>query len=307
MTRPLVFALPGNEAGASALRERLPGDLGSLEVRRFPDDETYLRVVSDVDGRRTILVCTLRSPDDKFLPLVYAASTLRDLGAAEVGLVAPYLAYMRQDRRFKEGEAVTSETFARALSPWIDWLVTVDPHLHRHASLSEIYSVPARVVHAAPLIADWITHNVANPVLVGPDSESEQWVAEVAAGAGAPFVVLEKTRHGDRDVTVTLPDVHAWRGHTPVLVDDIISTAGTMIETIGHLRALGLATPVCVGVHGVFAADAYEALSDAGASEIVTANTIDGPASRIDVYGAIAECLRDSFSADGPGETRAGI
>ncbi len=292
MSPPLVFALPGNEAAAEALCAHLPGEAGAIEVRRFPDDETYLRVRTDVAGRRAILVCTLRGPDDKFLPLIYAAATLRDLGAAGVGLVAPYLAYMRQDRRFKEGEAVTSAVFARALSPWIDWLVTVDPHLHRYGDLSEIYSVPARVVHAGPLIAEWIGAHVADPVLVGPDGESEQWVSDVAGRAGAPFTILQKTRRGDRDVSVSLPDPAVVAGKTPVLVDDIISTARTMIETVGHLAALGLPPPVCIGVHGVFAGDAYDALAKAGAAEIVTANTIPGPSARIDVHGAIAEDIR---------------
>jgi ribose-phosphate pyrophosphokinase len=291
VSRPLVFALPGNEAGAGALCARLPGEAGALEIRRFPDAETYLRVASEVAGRKAILVCTLHEPDAKFLPLVFAAATLRELGAAGVGLVAPYLAYMRQDKAFRAGEAVTSAHFARALSPWIDWLVTVDPHLHRRASLSEIYSVPTEVVHAAPLIAEWIAGNVANPVLVGPDSESEQWVSAVAALANAPFVVLEKVRRGDRDVSVSLPDVGAWRDHMPVLVDDIVSTARTMIETVGHLKALGLALPVCIGVHGVFAGDARDALAGAGVERIVTTNTIGGPDARIDVFAAIAEAV----------------
>lgn len=299
MTEPVVFALPGNEAGAGALCARLPGAAGEIEFRRFPDDETYLRVRSDVRDRRAILVCTLRGPDDKFLPLIYAAATLRDLGAAEVGLVAPYLAYMRQDKRFHDGEAVTSAYFARALSRWIDWLVTVDPHLHRRKSLAEIYSVPASVVHAAPLIAPWIAAEVERPLLIGPDRESEQWVAEVAGGAGAPCVILDKTRRGDRDVSVSLPDVAAWRDHTPVLVDDIISTARTMIATIGRLKELGLGAPVCVGVHGVFAGDARAALAGAGAAEIVTTNTIEGPTSRIDVYAAIADRLRAQAPAAG--------
>ena len=106
--------------------------------------------------RRIALVCTLDRPDAKMLPLLFAAAAARELGASQVGLVAPYLAYMRQDRRFKPGEAVTSREFARLLSGAFDWLVTVDPHLHRYASLAEIYRIPTRVVHAAPLISQWI-------------------------------------------------------------------------------------------------------------------------------------------------------
>ncbi|MCA1481376.1 phosphoribosyltransferase family protein, partial [Bradyrhizobium sp. NBAIM08] len=136
---------------------------------------------------------------------------------------------------------------------YFDGLVTVDPHLHRYDSLDAVYWTPSRVVHAAPLLAQWIQNNAYQPLLIGPDSESEQWVSEVARLAGAPYLVLEKVRRGDRDVSVSVPDVGRWLNHTPVLVDDIISTARTMIETVGHVRAAGLLPPICVGVHGIFA------------------------------------------------------
>ena len=110
----------------------------------------------------------------------------------QVGLVAPYLAYMRQDRRFKPGEAVTSREVAQLLSGAFDWLVTVDPHLHRYTSLAEIYRIPTHVTHAAPLISQWIKANVPRALVIGPDSESEQWVSAVASEAGAPFTVLRE-------------------------------------------------------------------------------------------------------------------
>lgn len=121
---------------------------------------------------------------------------------------------MRQDRRFQPGEAVTSSAFARIISREVDWLVTVDPHLHRRSALSEIYSVPSTALHAAPLLASWIRENVERPLLVGPDSESAQWVAAVAETVGCPLVVLEKIRRGDRDVEVSVPQVERWTAHT---------------------------------------------------------------------------------------------
>ena len=129
-------------------------------------------------------------------------------------------------------------------------------------------------------------------MLIGPDSESEQWVTAVAADAGAPFVVLEKTRRGDRDVEVSIPEVGKWRDRTPVLVDDIISTARTMIETVGHVRAAGLKSPVCIGIHAVFTDNAYVELKQAGAGEIVTCNTIGHDSNRINVSGLIASAVR---------------
>ena len=107
-----------------------------------------------------------------------------------------------------------------------------------------------------------------------PDAESEQWVKAVAEGANAPHVVLEKIRRRDRDVSVSVPHVEKWRGMTPVLVDDIISNARTMIETIGHLQEAKLAEPVCVGVHAVFAGNAYQDLLSAGAGGVCASDTI---------------------------------
>lgn len=288
-----MFALPENEGFVSTLTERLGASTGDLVLRRFPDGECYHRVGTDVEGRAVVLVCTLHRPDDKVVPLLLVSGTLRDLGAASVGLVAPYLAYMRQDRVFQAGEGVTSAIFARFLSGLFDWLVTVDPHLHRRGSLSDIYRIPAVAVHAAPEIAAWIGDQVASPLLVGPDAESAQWAAAVAAKAGAPHVVLEKTRRGDREVEISVPDVDRWRSHTPVLVDDIISTARTMIETISHLKAAGLPAPICVGVHAVFADRAYEDLLVAGASRVVTCNTIPHPSNAIDVSGSVARAVLD--------------
>jgi len=290
--RPLVVPLPGNEDLARSLALGLDAEPCALEARYFPDGESYVRLDGPVAGRQVILACTLDRPDAKYLRLAFTAAAARDLGAVEVGLVCPYLAYMRQDRRFRAGEAVTSTTFAEALSSWIDWLVTVDPHLHRRTSLAEIFAVPAKVVHAAPALADWIGDSVASPVLIGPDSESAQWVSAVAALAGAPFVVLDKVRRGDRDVEVSVPQLERWRRHTPVLVDDIISTARTMIETVGHLKAAEMPSPVCLGVHGVFANDAYDALRAAGGARIVTCNTIAHESNGIDLTEPLVEAIR---------------
>jgi ribose-phosphate pyrophosphokinase len=288
MKPPLLAALPGNEALAESLRLALGAERCALELRRFPDGETYLRYVTPVAGRDVVILAPLDRPDLKILPVIFAAATARELGADRVGLVAPYLPYMRQDRRFREGEAVTSTHFARMLSSQFDWLVTVDPHLHRRNSLSEIYNIPSNVVHAAPLISAWIAHHVENPLIIGPDSESEQWVAAVADRVGAPYLALEKRRHNDHEVDVTLPDITRWRGRTPVLIDDIASTAQTMLETLRQLKAKGFMGTACIAVHGIFAGDAYRNLIDAGAARIVTCNTIPHESNAIDVAPLLA-------------------
>jgi ribose-phosphate pyrophosphokinase len=287
----IVFSLPGSERQAAALAAELGAELGFIETRRFPDGESYVRVASEAAGRDAVLVCTLARPDDQFLRLVFAARTLRELGARSVTLVAPYLAYMRQDRRFQPGEAVTSDQFAALLSSEIDRLVTVDPHLHRHAALSEIYRVPAVALHAAPLLAAWVRREVERPLIVGPDIESEQWVAEVAAAAGAPHVVARKERRGDREVEIALPDLRAWRDRTPVLIDDIAASGRTLIKAAQGLAALALAPPVCLVVHPLFAEDAYAQLS-AVCARIVSTDAVDHPSNGVALAPLLAGALR---------------
>ena len=286
--KTILFALPGNEKLVEQLARRLDAEIGHTMIRQFPDQETYVQIKSDVKGKRVVLVCTLHQPDEKLLPLYFLSKTAKDLGADCTCLIAPYLAYMRQDKRFRSGEGITSEYFGALISEFAETLVTVDPHLHRRGSLSEVYAIPNRVVHAADQISAWIKSNINNPVLVGPDSESEQWVSEVAKNAGAPFMVLEKTRHGDREVRVSVPNVQGYIDHTPVLVDDIISTARTMIETVGHLKRAGMKAPVCIGVHAIFAGNAFKELYEAGASSIVTSNTIQHESNGIDISELMA-------------------
>jgi ribose-phosphate pyrophosphokinase len=289
---PVVLALPGSEAGARRLARALGAKLGVVEARRFPDRESYLRIKTRLVGRRVIIAAALDNPDDKFLPLLSLASLARDLGAGKIGLVCPYLPYMRQDKRFRSGEAVTSGYFARQISEAFDWLVTVDPHLHRRKHLSDIYSIPTAAVQAAPLIAKWIRRHVPHPLLVGPDSESLQWVKAVANEAQAPYAVLRKLRSGDRTVRVSGLRLSRGTKQTPVLVDDIVSTARTMIETVKQIRAKGGPPPVCIAVHGLFVERAYAELQRAGAGRIVSCNTVSHRSNAIDVTSLLVAGVR---------------
>lgn len=298
MSAPVLYPLEADDPLAAPLAAALGGESGRLERRRFPDGETYLRYDTNPIGKRVVLLVGLDRPDAKVLPVIFAAATARALGAEEVGLVAPYLPYMRQDRQFSPGEAVTSRHFAELISSAMDWLVTVDPHLHRYKRLAELYTVPTKTLHAAPTIAKWIAAEIPQPVLIGPDSESAQWVSSVAAIAGAPSEVLAKIRYGDHKVEVSLPDLEAWWDHTPVIVDDIVSTAGTMIQTVGHLKTLGLVAPVCIAVHGLFANSAYEDLMAAGAARVVSTNCVAHKSNKIDITAMLAGGIEACFAGE---------
>lgn len=286
----LILPMPGNEDFSRNLATALGAETGGIECRRFPDGETYLRLLSQVQERRVVVVSTLAQPDPNFLALAFAAEAARKQGAAGVYLVAPYLAYMRQDKAFKLGEAVSSETFARLISALFDGIVTVDPHLHRWHALSEIYSIASVVVHAAPALSAWVSSHVPRPVLIGPDGESAQWVAAVAERIGAPWAVMTKTRRGDYDVSLELPDLSHHQHRTPVLMDDIASSGRTMIAATGMLAKAGLAPPTCVVVHPLFAEDAYARLQ-AVAGRVVSCDSIPHPSNAIALAPLVAEAL----------------
>lgn len=262
-----------------------------IGLHHFPDGESLVSFPEEIAGRDVAILATLRDPDTLALPMRFAAETARELGARRVGLIAPYLAYMRQDRRFAPGQAVSAPLFARFLEQSFDWLVTVDPHLHRIANLQNIFTIPARRVITAPIIARWIEDNVPDAILIGPDSESEQWVSEVAGLAGRPHEVLAKQRHGDREVEISIPTSAVLRGGTPVILDDIASSGRTMAQAITRLLEAGTRAPVCIVIHAVFAGEAQADMRAAGAARLVTTNSIPHPSNAISLAGALAEAM----------------
>lgn len=289
--KPLLFPMPGEEARVMTLAKLCDAEVGEMNFRRFPDGEAYFRLEPNPSGRSIAFVCGLDHPDAKLLTLMMAADTAIDLGARRVGLVAPYLPYMRQDRRFRPGEPVSARLVARLIGERFHWLVTVDPHLHRIRTLSELYSMPTGPVSATPLIADWIRSAVAAPFIVGPDVESEQWVAGIAARLGCPHVTLAKDRSGDRKVEITAPDLAAVSSRTAVLVDDIASSGATLVEAVRVLRRTGLAPVACVVVHALCPSRVTKRLHDMGA-RLVSIDTVAHPTNAIDCTVLLASETR---------------
>lgn len=293
--KPLLFSLDGPDDLAEGLARDGELDVGVIERRQFPDGESYVRLLTPVGEREVVLLCSLDRPDTKILPLLFAADAARAQGARTVGLVAPYLAYMRQDKAFKPGEAVTSVTFSRLLSAQFDWLVTVDPHLHRYPRLDSLYSIPAIAASAEDPVAQWIEGAIKRPFLVGPDAESRQWVERIARLAHAPFTVFRKTRSGDLDVSIEGTEDRIPPGMTPVIVDDIASSARTLIEAIHLLKEQGQPAPHCVVVHPLFAGDAYDRLIEAGPAGIASTNTVRHRSNLIDIAEPVTAAIRQSL------------
>lgn len=289
----MVLARTAALPRARRLAERLGAEVGEITAHTFPDGETKLTLPPDLAGRRVVLLSSLDHPDPRLFPLWMAARGAKAQGAARVDLCAPYLPYLRQDRAFAPGEVVSAAHLGAFLSACVDGLVTVDPHLHRITDLSQVFTIPTRVVKAAAAMAAFVAAEVADPVLIGPDEESEQWVADVAGRIGAPFAVLRKERRGDHEVEITVPDPALLRGRTPVLVDDMASTARTLIQATASLRRAGGVDPVCVVVHALFVGDAWPALLAAGAARVASADTVPHESNAFSMDEALADALRE--------------
>lgn len=289
---PLLFELSAAPGLGDRLAALLGAETGAISHRHFPDGESYLRYDTHVTGRDVFLLCSLDHPDAKLAPLLFAAATAREQGAKSVGLIAPYLAYMRQDKEFHSGEAVTSRLFAKLLSDHVDWLVTIDPHLHRFRSLDEIYAVPAIAETATTAIAEWVRDNVEQPVIIGPDEESAQWVQRIAEVANARATVLRKGRSGDYSVNIDDEGLEYLGSGTPVLVDDIASSGRTLIEAVRLIKEHGCKPPVCAVVHAIFAGESYEQLLHAGVRVVVSTNSIAHESNAIDISGPIRNAIQ---------------
>jgi ribose-phosphate pyrophosphokinase len=295
-----ILAFPGMLPLGEAIAALAGAQVGEVDLHRFPDGESLVTLPGDLAGKDVAILATLRDPDPLALPLRFAAETARELGARRVGLIAPYLAYMRQDRRFAEGQAVSAPLFARFLEECFDWLVTADPHLHRIHSLEDLFDIPVRRIETAPLLADWLAKNVPDAVLIGPDSESRQWVAEVARLADRPYEVLDKRRSGDRIVEVSVPHSEALLAGTPVILDDIASSGRTLIQAIERLLAAGTRPPICLVIHAVFAGDAHDDILAAGAGRVVTTNSIPHASNAVSLEQALADAASDLLAANPP-------
>lgn len=239
-----------------------------------------------------LLLRGLHQPNEKLAALMLAAPAARELGARQLTLIAPYLAYMRQDMAFAPGEAVSQRHLGRALADWFDAVVTIDPHLHRVATMDEV--VPGRrgiAVTAAPAIGRFVAAHVPGALLLGPDEEAGQWVSAAAGAVGLAHGACRKQRLGDSDVQVTLPDADL-RGRAVVLVDDVASTGRTLVEAARGALAAGAASVDVAVTHALFVGDALAAVRAAGVRQVWSTDSVPHPSNAIPVAPLLAAALR---------------
>lgn len=270
---------------------QLAGELGvvshEIAVHRFPDGESLVQV--EPSPPTALLYRSLDDPNTKLVELLLAAFALRENGATRVILIAPYLAYMRQDTAFHAGEAVSQHVIGRLLADHFDSLLTVDPHLHRTHSIAEIMpGIEAVSITAAPVLSRAIDVS-DQPLLVAPDAEARQWAEAVASPRRLDVLVAEKQRNGDRQVAVRFPDAERVAGRPVVVIDDVISSGQTMAEAALRLREAGASRIEALATHCLAAPRDLDRLRAAGIARVRTTDTVPGSAAVIPIAPLVAE------------------
>ncbi|MDX2504470.1 MAG: ribose-phosphate diphosphokinase [Gammaproteobacteria bacterium] len=269
----MILGFKNEQKQIKNLANELNIDWDIIALHYFPDHECKLTLPARLP-EQVILYCTLDRPNEKLIPLMLAADTARECGASRLTLIAPYLCYMRQDKAFHPGESISQRSIGRFLAGLFDRLITVDPHLHRIKHLQEVIpDTEVTTLSAAELITGYIQTKGFRPLLLGPDSESEQWVSRIAGPLKLDFAICSKIRTDDHQVIINLPEVELTGRHI-ILVDDVISSGGTLANTARLCLAQGAQRVDVMVTHPLFAASAMDRLKRAGIREICSTDSI---------------------------------
>jgi ribose-phosphate pyrophosphokinase len=291
VTDAAIHCLPSSARDAARLAGRLGVALHEIDVHRFPDEE--MRVTVGATAATTIIYASLDRPNDTLVALLFAAEALRRGGARRLVLVAPYLCYMRQDTAFRTGEAISQKVVGRLLAGAFDRIVTVDAHLHRTKDIREVFpGIAADNLSAMPAIADALHAGCdLRTVIVGPDAESRPWVGDLAGRLGLDHAVAQKIRRGDRTVELKFEDPRLLSGRPALLVDDIVSSGGTVKACAAALATAG-AHPIDVVItHALFPAGLSDQFLASGIRSIRSTSSVPHPTNAIVLDGILAEAL----------------
>lgn len=282
--------------GESELAKNIANSLGvdycEIMSTQFPDGEISICVPEEVKGNEVVLVQSIKENVNSYLiKLFFTAYTARDLGAKKIIAVIPYLVYARQDARFHPGESVSSNIVGRLLKDCVDEVITIEPHLHRNKTEDIFKQIPLNAVSAVQSIGGYL-QNRESLLLVAPDKGAQDLVKNLSDFLNCEYLFLKKQRIDNHTVDIKLSEDKEIKHKEIVVLDDIISTGGTMKNTVKLLQEKGAENIICIGIHGLFIGNCVQALSEAGANEIISTNTINSEHSKIDVSGAIAEAVK---------------
>jgi len=282
-----MYVLGGTSAKnvAGNLANKIQQPLLQATYKRFPDDEFYVRVLDDIAGEDVLIVQTAY-PDQKIVELLLMQDAVHDAGAKKITVVLPYFGYSRQDKKFKEGESISARAVAQHISMYADYVITVDPHKEH---ILKFFSVPAYSCSAVSTIAQYFKEKNIDFVLA-PDNGAKERAKEAAALIDCEYDYLEKTRVDGNTVKIT-PKKLDVRGKHVAIIDDIISTGGTMANSIKELKKQGAKTVSIACTHGLFVSGAKEKLLSANCDEIISTDTIETEFSKVSAADCIAEIL----------------
>ena len=298
-----LYGFPDSEPAARRLADALGVTYHAVALRRFPDGESLVRVEPAAD--KAILYRSLDRPNDKLVEILLAAAALRDGGSRHLTLVAPYMAYMRQDMAFNPGEAVSQRVVGRLIAAAVDRVVTVNPHLHRTTDIATVFpGIAATALDAAPAFAGWLAEAGigADCLVLGPDAESAPWAAALAARLGAEAATAVKRRDGDRAVAITLPAAVPLTGRTVLLLDDVASSGTTLAECAQAARAAAAARIVALVIHALHDDAAARRLAAAGIERVVSSDSVAHPSNAVELAPLLAAALRANRTAGTNGE-----
>ena len=283
----MILGFADYQQQGEALAKALACPFALIEIHRFPDGESKLTVPQALP-EQVILCRSLNQPNDKLIELLLATQTLRAQGVRHLTLVAPYLCYMRQDIAFHPGEAVSQRIIGQFLAEQFDKVVTVDPHLHRIERLDQaIIGREAIALASAALMGQFLRQHTQQPLLLGPDEESAQWVRAIAEPAGLDWAVASKHRLGDREVEILLPE-RDYAAQAVVLVDDMISTGHTLINVARQLRAHGAKQIDTLVTHALCDESTLQALQQAGITHVWSSDSIPHPTNAVPLAALLA-------------------
>ena len=258
-----------------------------VERKIFPDGEVYVKVAPVLQGEHVVIVGSTH-PTPSLVELLFLEEAAHDQGAAEISVVVPYYAYSRQDRVFTEGEIVSAKAVAELIEGKADRFVTVDPHKEH---ILGFFGIESHGVSAVPLLAKWLADRKVDTVLA-PDKGALDRAEFAAKCLGADFDYMEKTRLSGTEVTMKAKTLDV-RGKTVAIVDDIISTGGTIATAAAELKRQGAARVIAACTHGLFLQGALDRLRAAGCDDVVSTDTLDNLAAHVGCAPAIADVFEE--------------
>jgi ribose-phosphate pyrophosphokinase len=284
----IVFGGSSSQDLAEEVAMVLGCELGKATIKSFPDGEKYVKIETPVEGEDVVVVqSTQRSQDENLMELFFMLDALKDQWA-DVTAVVPYYGYGRQDRAFATGEAVAARTIAKHIAVGARKFVTINPHKEH---ILDYFDIPAVAVDASSLIGEYFKERDLNqPVVVAPDAGSRDMAQRVADSLGCGCANCEKKRLGPGKVVTSAENINL-DGNDVLIVDDIIDSGGTIVESAKALRSIGAGNIYVACIHPVFTGTASEKIHKI-ADELVATNTIQTEYSKISVAGLIADAVK---------------